>query len=385
MNNVHINMNEFTNASRVLKQTRSLIKSNVFEKITIIALWAEGLPEFEQLSDGVSLYRIKLLSRKLPKNLFFQFFKYIEFFLKILYFISKIKPKVVNAHSLSVLPIGFTSKLMFKCFLIYDSHELETERNGLFGVRKKISKYVEKSLIRHIDLTLVVSESIADWYQNEYGIKRPPVVLNAPNCRELKTNNHFRQELGIKAEQTILLYQGGLVDGRGVNLILDAFKARNDSNLVVVFMGYGKLEKTVKIASDQCSNIYFYPAVAPQKVLEYTASADVGISLIENTCLSYYYCMPNKLFEYAMAGLPVLVSNMKDMATLVTKNEIGKVINEFSAVGINNALDDLLISDLVKLKENSYKIANDNAWEIQEKIMLNAYHEMIDIRGKNNA
>lgn len=382
MKNVHINMNEFTNASRVLKQTNTLIKNDVFEQISIIALGTKDSPEFEQLSDRVSLYRVKLLSRNLPKNLFFQALKYIEFLFRVLFLISKMQSKVVNVHALSLLPIGLISKIFFKSFLIYDTHELETERNGLHGLRKRISKFTEKQIIKYVDMTIVVSESIADWYKNEYNIQRPPVVLNAPNHRELKVNNHFREQLGIRADQIILLYQGGLVSGRGVDLILDAFKARTNDDLVVVFMGYGELEKTIKIASEQYGNIYFFPAVRPEVVLEYTASADVGISLIENTCLSYYYCMPNKLFEYAMAGLPILVSDMKDMSELVARQQMGGVISVPSAIGINKAVDNLLRSDLTQMKENAYRVANENSWGIQERKMLSAYKEMFKRDGK---
>ena len=382
MNNIHININEFTNASRVLKQTISLIKGGVFEHISIIALGAKVLPEFEKLSDGVILYSIKLLSRKLPKNLFFQALKYIEFLFRVVFLISKMQAKVVNVHSLSLLPIGLISKIFLKSSLIYDTHELETERNGLFGLRKRISKFTERKIIKYVDMTIVVSESIADWYKDEYNIQRPPVVLNAPNHRELKVNNHFREQLGIRADQIILLYQGGLASGRGVDLILDAFKTRTNDDLIVIFMGYGKLEKTIKIASEQYDNIYFFPAVPPEVVLEYTASADVGISLIENTCLSYYYCMPNKLFEYAMAGLPVLVSDMKDMSELVTRQQMGAVISAPSAIDINKAVDNLLRSDLTQMKENAYRVANENAWGIQEIKMLNAYKEMFKRDGE---
>ena len=141
-------------------------------------------------------------------------------------------------------------------------------------------------------------------------------------------------------------------------------------------MGYGQLEVVIKAAAKQFDNIYFFPAVPPQVVLEYTASADVGISLIENSCLSYYYCMPNKLFEYAMAGLPILVSNMKDMSVLVVENNMGVVINNFTPTGINKALDGFLKKDLTQMKLNAYRVANENAWEIQEQKMLTAYKHM---------
>lgn len=381
MNNVHINMNEFTNASRVLKQVNSLSNNKIFEKITIIALGSEKLKEYEKISDEIELYRIRLLTRNLPKGLFFQLIKYLEFFIRTLLILFKIKPKVINAHALSVLPFAIFAKYFLKALVVYDAHELETEQSAGLTLRKRLSKWLEKKLIHKVDMMLVVSESIADWYVAEYDISRPVVVLNAPKRRGLKTNNHFREQLAIGDEQIILLYQGGLFAERGVQLILDAFKARSDNKIVGVFMGYGELEQDIKNAASERNNIFFFPAVPPQVVLEYTSSADMGIHLIQNTCLNHDYCMPNKLFEYSMAGLPVLVSNMKDMSELVLKNNMGAVISDFSAKGINQAIDEFLNQNLTIMKKNAYNMASENSWEIQEQAMLGAYKKMFELKG----
>lgn len=381
MNNIHISMTEFTNASRVLKQTRSLVDNNIFDKIDIIALGNDQLPKHEKVSDEISIHRIKLISKPLPKHLLFQLIKYLEFTIRTLQLAHKSNSKAINAHSLSVLPIAYIFKLLSKSYLIYDTHELETERNGLSGVKKKLSKVIEKVLINYTDLNFVVSESIADWYDTTYKISRPTVVLNTPKTRSLKNNNVFREQLNISSDQVIFLYQGGLTTGRGIEKLLNAFKARTDSKCVIVFMGYGFLSENIKKASNDFDNIYYFPAVHPNVLLEYTSSADVGISLIENNCLSYYYCMPNKLFEYAMAGLPVLVSNMKDMSELVIKNDMGTVISNFTPAGINKDLDGFLKKDLTQMKENAYRIAIENTWDIQEKKMVSAYKNMLDDKG----
>jgi len=378
MNNLHISLNEFTNASRILKQTKSLVDSDIVNQVYIAALHKDGLEEEKDYDSRRKLKRFSLRSRGLGKNLLMQLFKYIEFCFLVYYYYKDKKIDMVNIHSLSMLPLGIFLKYAYNAILIYDTHELEVERNGLVGVRQKVCKWMERKFIQYMDLTLVVSESIADWYENEYKIKRPPVVLNAPNKRERKKNDHFREQLGIREEQIILIYQGGLFYGRGIHLILDAFKARIDDKVVVVFMGYGELEVDIKIAAAEHDNIFFFPAVSPQVVLEYTSSADLGISLIENTCLSYYYCMPNKLFEYSMAGLPVLVSNMKDMAELVVANNMGEVIEDFSVIGINQAIDNFLQQNLVNMKDNAYRVACENSWEVQEQKMLEAYKGILN-------
>lgn len=377
MNNLHISLTEFRNESRVLKQATSLSDAKIFENIFIASLHGEGLKESESYAENINLKRFALKTRRLPKNFLVQILKFIEYCFRVAFFYKDKNIDVVNIHNISLLPFGFLLKKLYKSKLIYDTHELETETNGLHGFRKKISKFLERKFINHVDMILVVSESIADWYEEEYSIQRPSVVLNAPNRRELKSNNHFREQLGIREDQVILLYQGGLASGRGVRFILDAFKIRDDDKLVAVFMGYGSLEADIIAAAKLHNNIFFFPAVPPQVVLEYTSSADLGISLIENTCLSYYYCMPNKLFEYAMAGLPVLVSNMKDMSELVIKNNMGAVISDFTPVGINQALDTFLQKDLAEMKSNAYRVATENAWEEQEKKMLVAYNELL--------
>lgn len=377
MDNIHISLNEFRNASRVIKETSSLLRRGIFEKITIIALGANDLPEHELIDENIHVLRIRLKTRNLSKHPLVQLIKYLEFSIKCINSIRKLKPRVVNIHGLALLVLASYSKYINKHLLVYDAHELETEVNGLKGLRKSIAKWIERGFIRYCDLILVVSESIADWYAHEYKIPRPLVILNVPKRIELRLNNNFREKLNIRADQIILLYQGGLAAGRGVHLILDAFKARISDRVAVVFMGYGELEQDIVKASKDHSNIFFFPAVPPSEVLEYTASADIGISLIENTCLSYYYCMPNKLFEYAMAGLPVLVSNMKDMSEFVTKNQMGAVIHDFSATGINQAIDDFLKMDLTAMKQNAYRAACENAWEVQEKNMIEAYQNLL--------
>ena len=119
------------------------------------------------------------------------------------------------------------------------------------------------------------------------------------------------------------------------------------------------------------------PAVSPEVLLDYTASADIGISIIENTCLSYFFCMPNKLFEYTMAGLPVIVSNMKEMAEEVQNADFGIVLTDYSIEAINYAIDRLLSQDLARFSKNAYQFAVTSSWEHQELKLIEAYEMII--------
>lgn len=378
MNNLHISLTEMRNESRVLKEVNSILSYNITSKVYIASLHADDLEEEKVYKNNLILNRFKLSSRKLSKNLFVQILKYLEFIFRVMFFYMKKDIKIVNIHSLTLLPLGVLLKYFYKSILIYDTHELETETNGLKGIRKKLAKFMEKKLIKKCNLVFVVSENIADWYQKEYNIKRPVVVKNAPRLTHIKNTNHFRENLGINYDSVIALYQGGLSRGRGVDLLLECFKKRTDEKVVIVFMGYGQLEEDIKIASKENNNIFFHPAVAPEIVLEYTSSADIGISFIENTCLSYYFCLPNKLFEYAMVGLPVIVSNMKEMKELVEKYNMGIVVDYNKIDYLDSVIDKILESDINQMKQNARRCAEENSWEKQEKKMINEYKRVLD-------
>jgi len=151
---------------------------------------------------------------------------------------------------------------------------------------------------------------------------------------------------------------------------------RKDDRVVIVFMGYGELEEQIKRVAGHSNRVFFHPAVPPRELSNFTVSADVGISFIENTCLSYYFCMPNKLFEYAMASLAIIVSDMKEMREFVEKFDIGLVVKGAGEAAINETIDRLVKMDLSILKKNARKAAENQDWDIQEINMLRVYADM---------
>src|SRR5690606_29915505 len=103
---------------------------------------------------------------------------------------------------------------------------------------------------------------------------------------EIEKKDIFREKLGIRPDQKIFLYQGGFTKGRGIEILLETFSQLQDDKKVLVCMGYGPMTAIIQEFATQHASIYFHEAVAPQVLLNYTASADYGISLIEDVCLS---------------------------------------------------------------------------------------------------
>lgn len=366
-------LNNFKNDSRVLKENISLQKAGY--EVQVVALHEEPLAEFEEVQN-IPVHRVKLKSRGWSKNKVIQLLKYFEFIYKV---VKQYKQSdIFHCNDLNSLPIGVLVKKFFNrdAKIVYDAHEYETELNGLKDVQKKLVKWLEKRLIKYADKVITVSDAIADEYVRLYYIEKPALVLNTPPYKVIKKKNIFRETLCIKEEQTIFLYQGGLSRGRGIEILLEAFKSLQNTNAVIVFMGYGPLESLIQVASKEYKNIYFHQAVAPDVLLDYTCSADFGFLFYENTCLNHYFCSPNKMFEYLMAEIPVIVSNLYEMKRLVESNKIGTVAKENTPDGLKEAIEEAVRLDKQELQANIQKLKNIYNWEEQEKILLEVYRNL---------
>jgi glycosyltransferase involved in cell wall biosynthesis len=260
---------------------------------------------------------------------------------------------------------------------VYDAHELETETYGLTGIKQWLARAIERLLIRTADLVIVVGDGIKHWYEKKYKLRNIVTVLNCPEFHRPERTELLHEKLGIPKNRRIVIYQGGLEPGRGIEQLLDVFSQLSDDHHVLVFMGFGTLEGLIKERGRESSNIYYQPAVEPASVLRYTASAHVGISYINNNSLNDYLCLPNKFFEYIMAGIPVIVNNVPEMRRVVTENSIGLVLPELTTRSLKEALKTIESWDVNMLKANLNRVAKLCAWENQSRAMIEAYKKHV--------
>ncbi len=369
----NIVFNPFTNDSRVIKESISL--SNAGYKVEVIAHGDKNLKEYEEQENFI-VRRFAYLDRKVTKSKLSKLKIYLSYLKQSVNYCKNFD--ILHCNDLNTLPIGFIIKKFYNknIKIVYDAHEYETEINGLKGINKTITKIAEKFLIKYADATICVSNAIADEYVKLYNIEKPALVLNTPAFQKIEKKDIFREVFSIKKEQTIFLYQGALSKGRGIEIVFETFKQMQDNKSVVVFMGYGELEELVKTTAKEYKNIYFHKAVSPDILLDYTSSTDFGLSIIEDSCLSYRYCLPNKMFEYAMADIPIIVSNLFEMKKVVEEYEIGVVLRENSSNGLGNAIKKAKSLDRIVLEENIQKVKEIYNWEEQEKNLLNVYNNL---------
>jgi glycosyltransferase involved in cell wall biosynthesis len=380
MLNLHIYPSNMKNESRIFRITNSLIEAGIVNEIIIVGKGDGELNEHDQLDETRQIWRVRLtrfwkLHWKIKKVL-----RYIQWLYKIYSRFRKERIGIVNCHSIFDLPLGAWLKRATGCRLIYDTHELETERNGLKGTLKKILKRIEKKYSQYPDHVFVVSDSIARWYREAYGLDNVTTIKNVPHKKQtVKRSKKIRDLLNIPEECILYIYQGGFLKGRGIPLLLSVF-SRSDINDHIVFMGYGELAEEIKEFAHQHQNIHFLEAVAPGDVVEYTSGADVGFSLVENTCLSYYYSLPNKVFEYLVSGIPCIVSDFPEMSAFVTQYQSGwtSAIEEES---VYNLIMEISISrDMIQQKKQAItKVLqrDDLGWEHEHRKLIQVYKDLM--------
>ena len=366
---INVVLNDFRSDSRVWKMSNSLLSRGFDTKV--VALHSEGLPLHEE-KQGVHVERTKLLSRPFPKWKPIQLLKYLEFVVRVVWRYRSVD--AVHCNDLNALPVGLLIKLLGRNVkVVYDCHEYETETNGLKGFEKTAKRWLERWLIRYADAVLTVSDSIAREYARLYAIPEPHLVLNCPSYVEQVKHNLFRERFGIRSDQLVFLYQGGLSKGRGIEILLDAFAQRPDDRCVLVCMGYGPLESTVQAFAQRSAVIFYHPAVDQKVLLNYTSSADFGILFYEDTCLNHRYCSPNKIFEYLMAGIPVLTSNLHEMRRLVETESVGLVATSNDPQGFVQALERALDMDTEEMRVSVRRVRQRYCWEEQEKVLRDVY------------
>ena len=342
----------------------------------VLAVWKEGLPHQEILEDGIQVLRVAPVVGLHLGGRLGRVVKAVGWYLGILLALKGRQVTCFNCHSLPLLPLSVLVKWWKGCVFIYDPHELETETAGLRGVRQKLARVVERTMIRFADAVCVVNRSIADWYEAAYGLQNVHVVRNVPYRSHLlpERTGSLRCAIGLGPDSLLFLYQGLLAPGRGVDVLIEAF-AKLPADRHLVFMGYGELADRIRAASNTHVNIHYLPAVPPDQLQRYTVDADVGISLIESVCLSYRLCLPNKLFEYAACGVPSVVSNFPEMAAFVDQYRCGWSIAPTTAELVR--LVSNLTAEAIALRRNSALRASEVfCWQNEEPLLLSMYWQL---------
>jgi len=361
----------------VLKETTAL--STAGFQVLVFALWDLKMPQLE-IIEGVKVHRFHLRSRVLPRCKIFLPLKFAECALRMFWLGVRERPDIVHAHDLDGLTVAYLIAQCTKCSLIYDSHELWSGSGHLArypNLAVKMAVVVERLMVKRANEVITVSDGIAMIMKKNFGIRRPTVVRNLPDQSSDNEDKDMRQLLGIPAESVIFLYIGGIIPDRGTDLILEAFTRVGDPKAHLVFLGQRELPTWLEanLPSGVANRIHFLPPVHPRQVISLARGADIGLHAIRGNSESHRLCLPNKLFEYIHAGLAVLVTDLPEMATIVSEHAVGCVFRDNDVKSLESKMQFLLAhpEKVKQFRDASREASKVLTWSAEKYLLLAVY------------
>jgi len=302
---------------------------------------------FDWMTEGFTETRGEISIIKLKKG-----FLSLSFYLKFIWHIKlkllNTKASIIFAEDIYSLPFAVIFGKLKRAKIYYDSRELFGYLAGLKDKKLKqlFWKWTEKFFIKNADYVMVTGSMDGEFLIKEYGIKNIILLRNLPRYYKLPLKLDLHSHLQINKVKKIILYQGVLLKGRGIEKV---FSVLNElPNHVFVIAGGGEYEEYYQKLAAQMNiayQVFFLGKLTQEELPKITSSVDIGVSLIENLSVSYYHALPNKLFEYIMAEVPVIASNLPQMKEIIDKYDVGFAVN------IDNK--DELISAIKKLSEDT--------------------------------
>ncbi|MEK6616280.1 MAG: glycosyltransferase [Bacteroidota bacterium] len=337
-----------------------------------------GRERRKSLPLGMRSYKTKRLFLLFEKGPLF----YAEYNLRLFFYLLFHRADILVANDLDTLLSNYLASKLKWSKLVHDSHEYFTGVPELKGrnFAKKTWKIIERKIFPKMKYVYTVNDSIAKLYKDEYGVEMK-VVRNFPLLVGIKKQiSKTKKELGLPEDKKIILYQGSVNVDRGLLETVEAMHYVD--NAVLLIVGDGDAMEEIQAKKQHLNlteKIIFINRVPFEELWNYTSHADIGISLDKDTNLNYRFSLPNKIFDFVHAGVPVLVSNLVEIKKIIKKHELGEIIENHNAKHIAEKIK-FMLSDEEKIKrwkENCKIAAKEFCWQNEEHILKEIYGQFI--------
>lgn len=324
-------------------------------------------------------YNTKRISMLFQKGFLF----YAEWNIRLLFYLLFKKAPLLLANDLDTLPPNYIAAKLKGSVIVYDTHEFFTETAELYnrGFVKRVWTSIEDYFFPKLKYVYTVNNSVADLYKHKYK-KELLVVRNVPLLSA--TKKQYIEPAPIFAfplDKKILLLQGnGINENRGAeefvltaNLLKDTF--------ILVIAGNGLIIERLKtmVAAQQLQHKVFFTGVLPfQQLQELTRLAYCGFSLDKPLNINQQVSLPNKLFDYLAADVPVIVSNIKEVAKIVEQYQTGIVIDEVTPEKIAAAVYTLEADEnrYLQYKTNTRSAIAELNWNKEKHIIEDLFSKI---------
>lgn len=308
---------------------------------------------------------------------------YFEYQIRLFCYLLFHKADVLVSNDLDTLLPNYLISKLRSSNIVYDSHELFCEVPELQNnpIKKQIWKRLERWIFPKLKHVFTVNGSIAKIYKEEYKVE-VNVVRNIPL---LSSQNNIqkisKESLGLPTDKKIILLQGaGINIDRGAEEAVQSMQYVNGALLLII--GSGDVISVLKqmvVDLKLDAKVKFIEKIPFEKLLQYTNHADIGLTLDKDTNINYRYSLPNKLFDYIHAGIPVLASNLVEVKKIIDQYGVGDCIENHNPQHIADKLNTILadITMLQMWKKNTKIAANSLNWEQEELKLIEVYKNFL--------
>ena len=296
---------------------------------------------------------------------------YTTYNIRLLLFLLTKRYTVIFANDIDTLPAAWLASKIRGKKLVFDSHELFSEVPELQD-RKKIKKIwikIEDYLIPKIDYGITVCDPIAEIYKQKYN-KDFEVIRNVPLRKEGINNKEYNPYQ--------IIYQGAINKGRGLELLLDSMQFFPEATITIVGVGdiENKLKKMISTKKIE-KRVTLLGHIPYDQLNNITKTAAVGVSIEEEMGLNYRFALPNKLFDYIQAGVPVVVSNLPVMSKIVNDYNVGEILMERTPQALAQTLITVIQKRNMGYYNDNLKIAAETLnWDNEKQKLLAIFADL---------
>ena len=309
--------------------------------------------------------RMKMIFRTGP---FFYFFYNLRLFFLLLFR----RADLLVANDLDTLLPNYIVSRIKKIPLVYDSHEIFCEVPELQNspLKKKIWESLEKKILPRLKYCITVNHSIAQIFNKKYGTDFKVVRNISLPVKNIRLKS--RAELDLPADKRIVLLQGaGINIDRGAEELVYAMKSVENILLLVIGSGdvWPILEQIVKNEHLE-DKVRLIKKIPKEELVQYTHNADLGLSIDKPSNLNYLYSLPNKIFDYIQAQVPVLVSRLPELELIVNTYKVGEFIDNHEPSHLAVRIGQILKSEKLPFYKSNCGIASAELNGEKEKEIL---------------